>query len=162
VRPCVLLNNFSAFEANFHPHVSENVARKLPIIFSRQFILRSFQKVVCTLSSGRMTDEWWIAKDLKARSSGLIDVLSQRFSEVTENNHEIPQSEWPVSQTWIEHLQNLCQERYHYSKPLGPDYFWKAVTPCILIFTAVSHGPLSSISLKMEKITVFGDLKPCS
>jgi hypothetical protein len=43
-------------------------------------------------SDGRMTDEWWIEKDLEGTGRSLIGVLSRNLPGGTENNRENPQN----------------------------------------------------------------------
>jgi hypothetical protein len=51
----------------------------------------------CIVSSGRMTDEKLIGKDLEGSGSSLINVLFEHLLTGTDKNHEIPQSRSPVS-----------------------------------------------------------------
>jgi hypothetical protein len=38
----------------------------------------------------RVTDQWWIGKDLKRNGRDLYDVLSRHLPEWTEENHDKP------------------------------------------------------------------------
>jgi hypothetical protein len=60
-------------------------------------------------SNGRITEEWWIGKDLEGGSRGLIELLSRHLPGGAERNHEKCHSEYPVSRPRSE--QNISWVR---------------------------------------------------
>jgi hypothetical protein len=63
---------------------------------------------------------------LEGSGRGLIDVISLHLLDESEENHENPQSGWPVFQLRLE-LSTIYTnvERYHYTVCLLPSLCWR-------------------------------------
>jgi hypothetical protein len=61
--------------------------RTIEIAFSLWVTKRRFQYREYIASDGRVTDKWWIRKELEGSGPGLIEVLSWNLHGIIEGNH---------------------------------------------------------------------------
>ena len=69
-------------------------------------------------SGGRVTDIWWIWKDLEGNIHGLIVLPSQHVPGGTEENHKNYRTASVPAEIWSRHFQNTILEYYSYTKLL--------------------------------------------